>query len=213
MKTIITNLKSKSTNECAFGRFIKISMVICLLIISTFCSCTKSAQSPQSVIMFDANQLAYIQLGLGKYFIYKDSVKNETDSIVVTQSSIKTNNNYGEGESYSNQQFNLTLAKIENNVSTIWLSGTANAGGGNIDLVSTNTYGDLYKSYGTFIPDMVVEGINYINVILTINDNGLSPSAAGYYHSEYYWTAGTGLIKSTVINNTSTITYTLLRNN
>ncbi|HZY40234.1 MAG TPA: hypothetical protein VFE53_26455, partial [Mucilaginibacter sp.] len=68
---------------------------ILLLIVYSFSGCKKTTQP--LTYKFSANALAYIQFTSGKYFIYKDSAANKTDSVVVTESLIQPNSHIGTG--------------------------------------------------------------------------------------------------------------------
>jgi hypothetical protein len=63
-----------------------------ILLLCLFCSCEKDKATDQTdptYIQFSADALAYVQLPINKYFIYKDSASGSTDSVIVTESEVE----------------------------------------------------------------------------------------------------------------------------
>jgi len=85
-------------------------------------SCRKEKTTNQNIgepyIQFSDTALAYVQLPLHKYFIYKDSATGTLDSVVVTKSDIEKSygpsQNFGWGNSASSyyQYFTLGLKNL-----------------------------------------------------------------------------------------------------
>jgi hypothetical protein len=66
--------------------------IITALVLLSFCGCKKDARpklGDPAFIQFYPEALAYVQLPINGYFIYKDSASGELDSVVVTQSDLK----------------------------------------------------------------------------------------------------------------------------
>ncbi len=104
-----------------------------------FGSCKKDKTSePETYnIQFSAEALAYVQLPLNKYFIYKDSASGALDSVVVTQSNLKkqfaapyvasTFRNAVPGFYY--QEFSLLITKYNGTSEEDWFYGFATSSG------------------------------------------------------------------------------------
>jgi hypothetical protein len=193
----------------------KFSTSFFLLIAAFLAGCQKAAVThPYYPLSPDA--LAYIQLGIGKYFVYRDSTTNLTDSVVVAQSILQPvpyNGTYF----YSSQQYSLTLMQTDGVTESIFISGIApGIFEGRVQLISNaDMYEFLFQDVATNIPSMTVEGRTYTNVNLTSSlygeQNG--PGTQFTTTSNDYWAKGVGLIKRQVTKGGVTTTYTLLRNN
>jgi hypothetical protein len=184
---------------------------IVLLIAYSFAGCRKHIISPAPAYLLSKDGLAYIQFNVGKYFIYKDSVANKTDSVVVTQSLFQTYTGvYSDTHTkYTGQKYTIVETEIDPGSTTVWLSATADSEGFPTVLLNSSVTGNyiFYQTLSPHIPVMVVEGITYTDVNIT------SSSIGGAALSSYYWAKGVGLIKRTEIIGTVTNTYTLLRGN
>jgi len=191
---------------------------IFLLIVCSFQGCKKDAGQGLSYAL-SADALAFIQFSPGKYFIYKDSTANKTDSIVITLSLLQTYNTttpgwFGSTVPVTYQQYTLGMTEIDSGLTTVWLSGNTGVQySSRVQLVSSdNAYNFLFQDITTNIPVMVVEGKTYTNVNLTSNVL-LSGFGADAIISSYYWAKGVGLIKRIETKGLVTQTYTLLRSN
>lgn len=182
-----------------------------LLIVCSFAGCKKNTVAPATYEL-SKDGLAYIQFNVGKYFIYKDSLANKTDSVVVTQSLLQTYNSvYSDVHTpYTGQTYTIVETEIDPGSTTVWLSATADGGGfSTVVLYSSDNYGNylFYENLAPHIPVMVVEGKTYTDVNITRSSLGGAPL------SSYYWAKGAGLIKRTETIGPVTNTYTLLRSN
>ena len=190
---------------------------ILLLMIYPFTGCKKTEVKPV-LNLFPAEGLAYIQATQGKYFIYKDSVANKTDSVVCTESLLETyNGTYSDiNVNYTAQRYTLILSKISAGTTSVWLSAVTGISGPGFQLVSSGGTGSghtIFWDYDTIIPTMVVEGKTYTNVSLSTIPLTSPGNPVSNISSWYYWAKGIGLIKSVEINGSVTSTYTLLRSN
>ena len=178
--------------------------------------------------------LAYVQPGLGKYFIYRDSTSGKLDSVTVTKSEVvNTLVSPGSGSgifsfpaSYA-EIFSLTLTKFDAGIRTTWeidFTGSANVSSivslDNLPVEVSDTSGVLAFAYpvcncdaSSAFPDLTVEGKSYNNVIRTIADNGADPSGPDYRRTVTYWSKGVGIIKRIKTIGPDTKTYFLIRNN
>ena len=213
------------------------SCLIIILFSVCFYSCEKKSQDTRfdgSVhINLLTEGLAYVQLGLGKYFIYKDSASSELDSVVVTKSSLEdvfTPAVVSGGLTYSaynSQIFSLTLTKFDAGIQTLWeinFKGQPALCCPSISMdnqpveirdtsdVSTFYYPVCNCSSSMVIPGLTVEGKLYNNVIQNIGDNGADPSSPDYRRAVTYWAKGVGIIKRIKTAGADTKTYFLIRN-
>lgn len=90
--------------------------------------------SISSFIQFPADALAYIQLPVNKYFIYKDSASGALDSVVITQSNIEKKlmpAHVGTGTldpnipAFNYESFTLLLSKFTGTSPQDWFYGIA----------------------------------------------------------------------------------------
>ncbi len=134
---------------------------------------------------------------------------------------------------YYFQTFTLLLTKINGSKSLDWFYGIANANIGNYIGGSNDSAGVLllerdrslnadkgyvFNSFPVqggvkmIIPNLTIEGKEYIDVVRFTSTNGLTPSANGYRAVIYYWAKGIGLIKRSISSTNSTKTWTLVKN-
>jgi len=211
-----------------------------LAITILFISCKKSDVSPQPLLTanFAKEGLNYVQIPLNKYFIYKDSVSGNTDSVIVTQSILETKLMPANillilvfsppMPAYYYQSYTLLLSKVNGNTSTDWFYGIANADPTinlntlvGLTLIEGRDISTKYKIPAFKYPfyfgtsKITIEGKDYSDVIQITNSNYLSPSSpdylTSYFTSTYYWAKGIGIVKRTLKTATSTQTWTLLR--
>jgi len=166
----------------------------------------KSTDSPAlETFNLSKESLAYVQIPIGKYFIYKDSVSGNTDSVIVTKSELKTVPHFVSPSlfdgrvSYYYQSCTLYLSKKNGNASILWFEKIAEANANVHD-----AYLDLYSTQ-KIIPNITIEGKNYSDVIQVTY-------SSSYFASTFYWAKGIGIIKRTETKGASTQTWTLLRN-
>jgi hypothetical protein len=197
-----------------------IRIIFFLLLICTL-GCKKNTNNTANST-FPKDGLAYIQFNPGKYFIYKDSATLESDSVIVTESSLQPTSTTVASVLYNEQQFSLILSKIDSSgKATEWLSGIANSGPGDSKHIymirndSLNASGYCFRyppcncGNEINIPSMVVDGKTYTNIVVTANDSSSNAPAA-----YYYWVPGVGLIKRSEMNNLGTTkTNILIRSN
>jgi len=193
-------------------------------------SCKKS-KDPEPVrisLAFSDKALEYVKLTEGKYFIYKNSVNANQDSVVVTESylnTVLTPETPGSGilfPAYYHERFRLKLSKFTGTTSSEWLYGIADIpfsffSSDTAALQLQETIGSsLFYFLHSDLPNLniVVEGKTYSNVVLTSWDNGWDISNPLYKKTLTYWAKGTGIIKREVITTGgANLTYSLLRNN
>jgi len=177
-------------------------------------------------LKLDAEGLQYVQLDIGKYFIYKDSASGISDSVVVTKSLLEntftpavTGGLFETYPAYNSEVFSLTLTKIDVNSESVWLEAqtppalccpSLSSNNEPVQMIESNPglvfcYPKSNCSSVDLISSLTVEGKVYQDVIKV---TGGTNSA-----SKYYWAKGIGLIKRIEILNSSTQTYTLIRNN
>jgi hypothetical protein len=102
--------------------FIALSLIVFL-----FISCKKENTPPPPEINFAAEGLAYVQLPLNKYFIYKDSATGMQDSVVVTESKLERNFNSQYSVPFYQQVFTITLTKNNGATQNDWFYAIAKA--------------------------------------------------------------------------------------
>ena len=123
----ILNIKKHFFNFWKKHSILKLSILL-LIIFTGFSNCSKSS-GPIPNYTLSKERLAYIQLTLEKYFIYKASATLQSDSVVVTESSLKSvRNSIGLSTytAYTADDYTLVLSKIDSlgNITT-WLAGEA----------------------------------------------------------------------------------------
>jgi len=169
-----------------------------------FTSCEKSAEVP--TYNFSKESLAYVQIPLDKYFIYKDSVSGNTDSVIVTRSTLLMKVPYLSKNgtiSYYFQTFDLMLSN--RSTSVVWYYGTW--------ATKPNEYDALSNFWVSkkILPNITIEGKDYSDVVQVTWGNNFSPSSPSYGAWTFYWAKGIGIIKRTETIGASTQTWTLLR--
>jgi len=188
-----------------------------LLVIYSFSGCKKTEVKPV-LNLLPAEGLAYIQAGQGKYFIYRDSVANKTDSVVCTKSLLETyNGTYSDvNVNYTAQRYTIVLSKIDAGSTSVWLSAVTGISGPGFQLIASDSSSNghaIFWDYDTIIPTMVVEGKTYTNVSLSTIPLTSPGNPVSNISSWYYWAKGVGLIKRVETNGPVTNIYTLLRSN
>jgi len=183
--------------------------IFCILAITIlFISCEKSAEVP--TYNFSKESLTYAQIPLNKYFIYKDSVSGDTDSVIATRSTmgkvpISVHPNSIWPVSHYCQKFTLMLSN--RSTSIIWFYGDAVAYANENDVYMFGNPSGNQK----VLPKITIEGKDYSDVVQVKGGNNLSPSSPSYGASTFYWAKGIGIIKRTETKDSSTQTWTLLR--
>jgi hypothetical protein len=232
------------------GRY-KINLMKKILIIgllsTLLIACKKDKGNTNPIeIKYSAEGLAYVQLSLNKYFIYRDSSTGILDSVVVTQSGLErifSPNHVSTGPSdratpdFYYQTFTLTLTKYNgasqqdwfygtasNNLSLFMLNSTTNA---SLFLMERNRLNNTDKNYVfhfpysisqvsnisvIILPSIMIEGKNYLNVIIHSTSNGSDPTNINFIKSTYYWVKGIGIVKREIKTSNSVKTEILVRN-
>ena len=212
------------------------SIVACTLL---FISCKKTVDEPAKKIQinFSKEALAYVQMPVNKYYIYKDSASGKIDSVVVTKSTLETNlmpsQTYnilglvGQRPAYHYQTFTLLLTKVTGSISTEWFYGNADAGysayiGASTDLAGVwliernrrvvvfDSRSFLIEHSKIIIPTITLEGKDYSDVVQFTNSIG-QPSNQNYIADTYYWAKGLGIIKRSITTGNTTQTWTLVK--
>ncbi len=213
-------------------------IIVFFLFSFLFWNCKKTSRDDRSdgtiQLRLSTEGLAYAQLGLGKYFIYKDSANGHLDSVVVTKSSLE--NTFSPAvvangltyPAYNSEVFSLTLTKFDAGVQTVW--GTDFKGQvapccpsvsmDNLPFDIHDTSGLLSFRYpectcglSKAISSMTVDGKVYDNVYQVIGENGISPSSPGFVKVVTYWAKGVGIIKRTRTTGSAIQTQFLFRHN
>lgn len=197
-----------------------------ILFSACFWSCKKNSYDTKfdSVVQLKLSTegLTYVQLDLGKYFIYKDSANGKLDSVVVTTSLLLNQTIPANGLFAANSKeiFLLTLTKIDAGIQTVWEIDSKkpfdvwtpfSMDDVPVVILDTNSVLSFYYP-ATAIQGLTVEGKLYNNVIETIGDNGADPSSPDYRRAVTYWAKGVGIIKRTKTTGSDTKTYFLIRN-
>ena len=187
-----------------------------IVFVTALISCSKGEKEYR----LDRDGLKYIQLRPNQYFIYKDSASGSLDSVVVTESSLYSEQYIDRGFlnntaiSSKREVFHLTLVRKGPAADSTWLNGQAKAepyvsrllfqdirGEWLYYYPAISLTGDIYK-----LSSLTVEGTTYSAVIVLINSTTC-----------HYWAPSVGLIKMTTgyygPPNQATRTYTLIRHN
>lgn len=205
-------------------------------IIIVTAACSKSKEEAVIELKFSTQGLAFVNLAMGKYFIYKDSATNRLDSIVVTKNTLAfenippNNTGWGTEPAHKAQSFNLELTHYAPGA-TLWFYGEAMAGFD--DLLNYNSsdtaaihLGEIhtnpsgvsvhyfsafayYNGLGSLPPvSMTVEGVHYP---VTIKGGSQDPDNLNY--REFYWAPDVGIIKRVIVNEGDRQVATLVRHN
>ena len=216
--------------------FYKIFLVFFIFLLS----CEKEEIPPEVItVKLNQNAVNFLKVTAGNYLIYKDSATSEIDSIIITKSELKkiyypeviSNNIFiPNTPSYNGEQFELNYTKkTEDNISSIWFKGIANAYYEHynanlsnlplnlVDYIGNATWygGSIYYDENTIpITTFTAEGNSYSNVIRHKTFNGLEMNHPNYLKTEYYWAEGIGIIqKSLETTNGERKTHYLIRHN
>ena len=185
-----------------------------LLTLAALAACKKTVTGKYYV--YNADALSYVQLKQGKYFVYRDSVSGNTDSVVVTQSLLEQYDSSMNGVPYDSQQFSLTLTQINKGAAnTTWLKGMSPGYQlARLQIIAADNPANYYFiDIAPVLPSMVVEGKTYTSVNVTINQQQGTSNVQGSFKTAYYWSKNVGLIKRTETIGGVTNTYNLLRHN
>ena len=219
--------------------------IIALIVVTTivaFCisSCKKDhTDTPAPFeLQFSAEALAYVQLPLNKYFIYKDSATGTLDSVVVTESNIvkqfiPEHKSAGlldpDRSAFYYQTFTLKLTKYIGGIPQDWFDGnatnltfTVTSSNPATPLTLGNNIGGAFRYPITIssnpyqevniLPSVTIEGKTYLNVAFFSDAIGLDITQPSYHKSTYYWVKGIGIIKREIRTSTSIKTEMLVRN-
>ncbi len=199
-------------------------------------------EKPEFTVAFSRNALEYVHLTEGKYLIYKDSVTGQVDSVIVTTSRLETTfyqkhdgadlSSWGLGympasPAFSSEEFTLKLTKFDGTSQTRWLDGDAytqlpspwassDTAALKLSVSGSFPFTDAFYMTESMTPDhsMMVEGVQYNNVVMISHDNGYDPTGWGYSRATYYWAKAVGLIKYEFIDfGVPVKIYSLLRHN
>jgi hypothetical protein len=200
-----------------------ITIIFCSLILS--CKKDHKEQPAEPVyIQFNPEGLAYVQLPLNKYYIFKDSATGTLDSVVVRQSNLEEKyvpastyqTPFGTGHTppYFYQELSLQLTSFNGTFQETWFNGTATNGEiyQNSDTIALSLYEtDSIFLGATFIypasrfsspqenvdiiPEIAIEGVVYSNVIFYSNSNMLDSTDKDFIRGTYLWAKNIGIIK------------------
>lgn len=185
-------------------------------------------------ISFSRNALEYVNIPVGKYFVYNVIGYVTLDSIVVTSSQLDTvhfaRNDASNFPEHNIERLRLRMTKYNNlagggTVSSEWLRATAlpdffnpfdSTTAADIELQLSGTDQNIFYAGEslTGAQTMVVQGITYTGVISTESDNGLATTDPLFQKNTFYWARGAGIIKRINVGfNGATTTWELLRHN
>ncbi|GEO11085.1 hypothetical protein [Segetibacter aerophilus] len=197
-------------------------LVVVVLTVIIFAGCEKSSTSSveEARQSFDREGLKFIQIPIGKYFIYKDSATGNEDSVIVTKSNLEQvdvaayycgPSCFGNHPAYHYERFSLTLTSGRDQ--TTWLNATTGDLIGNFitsdrSAISLRDYKNIllfsYPGTSTILPSMAIEGKTYNEVnVSTANFSGTA--------STTYWAKNIGLIKWQFKMGSTVTTFLLLR--
>lgn len=184
---------------------------------------------------FDSNAVNLIKLPVGAYFIYKDEVSGQTDSVIVTQStdtSAVQQAGPGYPVTYIYSMYKLKLTSVSAAAPQVWFSGSAitdfpqNSGSAPVSVKdSVFSFIDETNSLPAFwyplqlsglmqyafLPSLIIEGHSYTEVHQFLVSNGLPASDINYRKTVFYWVKGTGIIKKMITTGAASKTLLLLR--
>lgn len=193
-----------------------------LVLTALLVACKKEVQPSEPIhFKLDPVGLKYTQLALGKYFIYKDSATGNTDSLVVTRSSLYDKEGLFQMKAalYENYELIMTQKSAAND--SIWIYGLSTAGNSPCGNTAMLLYGalELYFVYpascpqnprSSMLPSLTIEGETYKDVVVVDN-------MQGDLGSKYFWAPSVGLIKFQLgipwIWGVESHTYSLVRHN
>ena len=219
--------------------FSKSSVVLFILIFFVFQSCKKNEPGTDPALYslkFSRKALDYVNLTIGKFFIYRDSATSLLDSVIVTNSTLEDKYNSsttpiygGFYPAFNHENFSLILTKYVGSISqSEWFNGEAklwlqlpasSTDTAAVNLGTKDQYANTYTTFNLGENDqpnysVIVEGITYNNVVRTIYDRGLDINHPDYLKEAYYWAKGIGIIKrETIVTGGSVKTSLLLRYN
>jgi hypothetical protein len=206
-----------------------------------FASCSKSAQAPQEPSIpqtyFSQQALAWADIPLNRYFIYKDSGSGQEDSVFCSTSNISeklmpaigSTPVSGANPAYYYQEYDLKLTT--RGQSSDWFSGTDYSGApvgdppynsswiafcGSDNYTPGVTCGFGFKfisDSSNYLRSINLNGKTYTDVVFTDCTDGASYDTAQswYFSNRYYWAKGIGIIKRTVKTNAGTFSQVLER--
>lgn len=190
-----------------------------------FCACYKPDR--EHVYTLDPAALKYIQLRLDQYFIFKDSASGQTDSVVVTGSSLSSES-FTYSSWFSNtpisakrEVYNLTLTRKAPRGDSAWLQASAKGDFTNqVSLVQNGGASVFFYPASCFycsnifvLSSLTIEGETYRDVVV-VEDVMVADCRC-----TYYWAPGVGILKinrtdaAVSVTSQTTQTFTLLRHN
>lgn len=208
-------------------------------IIIVTAACSKSKEEAVIELKFTTQGLAFINLAMGKYFIYKDSATNRLDSVVVTKNTLVFENippyNSGWGgivPAHKAQSFKVELTHYHDSETTLWFYGEAMARFddllnynssdtaeillGETHIVSGGSSAQYFGAFtynnrlGSLPPvSMTVEGVHYPVTM----KGGLPDPPDNLNYREFYWAPEVGIIKRVIANGGKRQVATLVRHN
>jgi hypothetical protein len=185
-------------------------------------------------LRFSKDALSYVNIPVGRYFIYKDSATLQLDSVVVMASKLQTLEIpafSGIGSwgivgypAYSTEKFDIRLASWKNGFTSDWLTasselyynilGSPVKDTGSVNLRTQKNMVFYQTHTGTKTYHVTVEGKDYFDVNVTKDNNGYEPTNPLYYESTYYWVKNIGVIKRIIKDGTNPVqTVYLIRYN
>ena len=184
-------------------------------------------------ISFSRNALAYVNIPVGKYFIYKTVATGVLDSVAVTSNQLSiTNFPKNEASNFPEhniESFRLTLTKYNNIGGTYipvqWIRAYATSdistpydstSTADVKLEFSGTDQTIfYASHNVSgVQSLVVEGVNYPEVIKSESTNGFPATDPSYEKNVFYWAKNIGIIKRIITRpNGSQTEMNLLRHN
>jgi hypothetical protein len=204
-------------------------------------SCSKNAQAPQQPAIaqtyFSQQALAWADIPVNRYFIYKDSGSGQEDSVFCSTSNISeklmpaigSSGFSGANPAYYYQEYDLELRT--KGTGPDWFSGTDYSGAPVGDppynsswiyFCGSDNYTDgvicgigftFSSDSSNYLPNINIGGKTYTDVVFTDCTDGASYDTAQswYFSNRYYWAKGIGVIKRSVRTSTGTFSQVLER--
>jgi hypothetical protein len=228
----------KNNNMNKLLRLLPLSVIV--LLVASGCQKDEVTENPMDHtfnISLSRNALEYVNIPVGKYFIYRVTGNSLLDSIRVVSNQLDTvnmprNNNINFPE-HNIERFRLKMDKYQVPIMgtgvliSEWVWSTTvptpynpydSSSTADVRLEFTGAGAGQLIFYGTHnlspTETIVVEGVTYTGVIRTESNNGLTISNPNYQKNVFYWARGLGVIKRiTTSFNGYEVTRTLLRHN
>ncbi|RYY50108.1 MAG: hypothetical protein EOO06_04880 [Chitinophagaceae bacterium] len=184
-------------------------------------------------VSFSRNALAYVNIPVGKYFIYKNVATGALDSVAVTTSQLGTTNfpkDVANGFPEHNMETYRSVFTKYNLIGGVYIpvqwirtyaitdfstpydsTSTADV---RLELSGTDQT-IFYASHNVAgVQSLLVEGVNYPEVVKAESTNGFPVNDPSYEKNVFYWAKNVGIVKRVITRATGAPTeLNLLRRN